>query len=35
MFDVEKYITKENDDALYSFFRFVNRFENANAGNGT
>ena len=21
MFDVEKYITKENDDALYSFFQ--------------
>ena len=23
MFDVEQYITKENDDALYTFFRIA------------
>ena len=23
MFDVEQYITKENDDVFYSFFRIV------------
>ena len=23
MFDVEQYITKENDDTFYSFFRIV------------